>query len=1161
MAEKLLWNNDWSFVELPLEEFSYEFPVNAAWKKIDIPHDWMIYDTHNLYRDSIGWYKKEFTIEEITGLYALRFDGVYMDATVYVNGETAFEWKYGYSMFEADITDFVREGKNLVAVRVVYRSLNTRWYSGAGIFRNVWLKTKKNLHIVSDGVYITERKETDKTWRVEIDTELAIRDTENEKTCAKLVQKLYDAEEALLAETTNEFVPESTSVCSQVLSVENPKLWDIAQGNLYRVVTELWQNDTLLEREEQKIGFRTLEFNPQKGFFLNGRHVKINGVCEHHDLGALGAAFYPAAMRRKLLKLREMGVNAIRTSHNMPAKELMELCDELGIMVDSEAFDMWESSKTTYDYGRYFNEWYQKDVASWVRRDRNHASLIMWSIGNEIQDTLKEGRGQEITRNLRDAVIKHDPKRHVPVTHGSNYMKWKNPQSCANELELQGYNYAEYLYEEHHEKNPHWVIYGSETASVLASRGIYHFPKEKHILSDADEHCSSLGNTITGWGAKSYDSCITDDRDADYSLGQFIWTGFDYIGEPTPYQTKNCYFGQLDTAGFPKDSFYIFKSHWNRDAAPFVHVFPYWDFNEGQLIDVQVATNASSVELFVNGKRLGVQRINHEKDKTITRCWQVPYEKGCMKAVAYNEAGEVVATEEKHSFTDAVRLEVKAEQDTVKANGTDLAFVEISAFDKDGYPVENARNRVHVEVEGAGRLLGLDNGDSTDFDEHKGKSRRLFGGKLLAIIGTKQTAGEIKVTVTTPGMKPEVLLIQATESEKLPGISCMEENTEKKLYSGGTKGSVLAQGETEIPIRKIELVCDGNRRMTKLNNLEEKPSVVVTAKVFPENATYSDIRWKAITDTGIEVKFVSIKAEGNKAILTAEGDGEFRLRCVAMNGSETESVQSDYEFVAEGIGIAAYNPYEFNSAGLFDYRNERVIEGVEHGVSFVGSAAGIPECIAGFERLDFGDYGTNKVTLPIFANTNEPVSVQIWEGKPGAKGSDCLYDGIYHKPSRWMVFQPETYTLKKRLKGITSVYIATKDMYQLKGIVFEKQEKAFAKLSMADRTFFYGDSFTVNGDAIEKIGNNVTIGYENMNFGTEGAKKITIFSRSPLAKSPVQIRFKTEQGDSVQVVQVPGTKQYTEQTFEIETLAGNGTVEYIFLPGSNFDFAWFQFEQ
>ncbi len=1160
MANKRLWNDGWSFTELAVEASAYEFPEHAEWKQVDLPHDWMIYRTHDLYRDSIGWYKKEFTLEELQGLYAIRFDGVYMDTTVYVNGQQVFEWKYGYSMFEVDITDYVQPGKNLVTVRVVYRYLNTRWYSGAGIFRNVWFKQKENVHIVSDGIYITEVKEEDNCWRVEIDTELAVKSgSAGEKIC--LAQQLYDADGQLVAEDTKEVRFEKEGSAAQTLRITNPKLWDIAQGNLYTVRTELWQNGVLLETEEQKIGFRTLEFSAEKGFFINGRHEKINGVCEHHDLGCLGSAFNTAAMRRKLTILRTMGVNAVRTSHNMPAKELMELCDEMGFLVDSEAFDMWESSKTEFDYGRFFNDWYEKDVASWVRRDRNHASLIMWSIGNEIPDTMREGRGQEITRNLRDAVMKNDPKHHAPITHGSNYMKWGTAQECAAELELQGYNYAEYLYAEHHEKHPEWVIYGSETASVLASRGIYHFPADRHILTDTDEHCSALGNTITGWGAKTYDACITDDRDAECSLGQFIWTGFDYIGEPTPYQTKNCYFGQIDTAGFPKDSYYIFKSQWNKNAAPFVHLFPYWDFNEGQLIDVMACTNAAAIELFVNGRSQGVQYIDQKHDKELVRSWRVPYEKGTIKAVAYNEKNELVAAEERHSFTDAVKLKVEAESATVKADGADLAFVQISAWDKDGHPVENARNRVKVEVMGAGRLIGLDNGDSSDFDEHKGTSRRLFGGKLLAVIGTKQTAGEITVTVTSEGLPAEVLTICATEAEVIPGIACQEENSDMTLYSGGTKGAALVQGVTEIPVRKIELVCDGERHMTKAADSDEKPSVTVTAKLYPENATYRDLQWKALTDNGIEVKFVTLKQTGNQVTLTAEGDGAFRLRCAAMNGSEIESVQSTCEFVAEGIGTAAFNPYEMIRTGLCDYRNELAGEGVEHGINFLGNDGDELRCIAGFTHMDFGDYGSDRVTLMVFANTNDPVSLQIWEGLPGAEGSTCLYDGIYHKKPQWMVFQPETYTLSKRLKGVTSVYIATKHSYQLNGIVFEKQEKAFARLTMADRSFLYGDSFDAKEETIEKIGNNVTIGFENMNFGEEGVSRLTLCSRSPLAKSPVQLRFKSEQGDSVQVVKVPGTADYTEQSFAIEPLTGSGTIEYIFMPGSNFDLAWFVFEK
>lgn len=1171
MAQKQLWNTNWRFSELPVGETSYQIPKKAEWNSVDIPHDWMIYQTHALYRDSIGWYKKEFTVEQINPEQQtlLRFDGVYMDTTVYVNGQEAGEWKYGYSTFEIDMTPFLVQGKNEVHVRVVYQFLNTRWYSGAGIYRNVWFINRNNTHIASDGIYVTPKKENDSRWTIEIDTE--IEQTEAQEKTLTLKQSLFDFDKKLVVETQSQIVlptaqttlnqeEKNTSTVSQTLSVENPRLWDIAAGNLYELQTELWQGEVLLEAETQNIGFRTLTFLTDEGFFINGRHEKLNGVCEHHDFGCLGAAFNKAAMKRKFLMLRDMGVNAVRTSHNMPAPELIELADEMGFLILSEAFDMWERSKTTYDYGRFFNDWYERDVTSWIRRDRNHPSVIMWSIGNEIPDTLSEGRGEEITRNLFEAVRRSDPKQHAPVTIGSNFIKWENPQKGAALLDCVGYNYSEYLYEEHHKLHQDWVIYGSETASVLASRGIYHFPRSKAILSDTDEQCSALGNTITGWGAKSYEDCICDDRDAPFSLGQFLWTGFDYLGESTPYQTKNSYFGQIDTAGFPKDSFYIFQSAWtDYKEKPMVHLFPYWDFNEGQRIDVQACTNAPTVELFVNGISCGAKEIDHKNGRQLVALWQVPYTRGTIKAVAYDENGAVVAEEEHHSFLDAVELTIAADRSELLADGRDLAFITIEAKDKDGYPVENARNRVHVEVTGAGRLIGLDNGDSADFDEHKGKSRRLFGGKLLAVVATKQTAGEIRVIASSEGMKPIELILVAKETAKTEGIAATEENQDRILYGGGSQGTSLAKADKEIPIRKIELTCTEERHI-----ISDASPVAVQAKIYPENATYRDLDWKVVTDTGIEVNFATLSVEGTTATLIPQGDGEFRLRCSSKNGGFADSVQSSLEFSIEGMGTAAFNPYQEICTGLCDERAERVAEGVEHGVNFLGSENGKADCYIGFLQMDFGSYGSDKITVSVFANTNDPVQMQLWEGKPGAEESILLSETPYHKAAEWMVFKEETFHLKKRLKGITSFYLATKDSYQLKSFWFEKTEKAYALLAITENDYLYGDAFTVKEEkdgtgAVEQIGNNVTIAFTEMEFGAAGANKIQLLSRSPLQTSTIQLRYKTEEETKIQAIEVPGSAEYTLQSFEIEPLTGTGTVEFIFMPGSNFDWKTVQF--
>lgn len=1173
-----LWNRGWEFTELTLEEASYEIPKKADWQQIELPHDWMIYDTKALYRDSIGWYKKTLEIQEADAeeRMFLRFEGVYMDSTVYVNGQAAGEWKYGYSTFEVDITPFVKTGENEVLVRVVHRSPNSRWYSGAGIYRNVWLKCRNKTGLVSDGVYITPEKKTETFWKVKVTTELG----DYNETVSKewdrttIEQHILDAEgnpiafaavkmdmqnwERTEAETTAPVGEQRSFYFGRKIrlemQVEQPKLWDIGQGNLYTLQTKVMQGDKCIEEKRDSFGFRTLEMTPDKGMFINGRHVKLNGVCEHHDFGCLGAEFYDAAMERKFKILREMGVNAVRTSHNMPAPKLMELADKMGILVVSEGFDMWECPKTTYDYARFFKEWYKRDVASWVRRDRNHACLLMWSIGNEIYDTHMSEHGQEITVWLRDAVRVSDPERHAAVTIGSNFMRWENAQKCAELIDVVGYNYAEEVYEEHHKAHPDWIIYGSETASVLASRGIYHFPKEKSILTDEDKQCSALGNSITGWGAEGYIDCIGDDRDAEFSLGQFLWTGFDYIGEPTPYDTKNSYFGQLDTAGFPKDAYYIFKAEWtDYKTAPMVHIFPYWDFNEGQLIDVQICSNAPRIELFINGESQGTKDIDHTKGKEQVGLWKIPYKKGSIKAVAYDENGTVIAQEEKKSFTDSVRLTIKADKKALVADGRDLLYVEIGAEDVDGNPVENARNRVFVEVEGAGKLLGLDNGDSTDFDQYKGSSRRMFSGKLMAVIGADTEPGEVHIKCSSPGLE-ECKLVLPVSAQTAAGTQEKTAAGEKVVSSDLEKVEISEFENGEIPVRKIELSLQGSSVLTK-----EQPSVVAQARIYPENATYRELEWSVVNDTGIGVSFVTLKTAGEKAEIEAKGDGEFRLRCSSRNGGEVVSVQSVMEMKVEGIGKAFMNPYNEIPAGLCTYRYGKAGDGVEHGMGFMGAEDSL-DAIIGFENLDFGEDGSDSIVLPIFANTNDPVTLQIWEGNPREEGCVLLGDFSYFKPPQWMVFQPETYKLKKRLRGVVPVYITSSFSFQLKGIFFEKQTRALAQLSAAECDSVYGDSYIKKEDCIENIGNNVLLTFESMDFGVEGVSKLTLCSRSRQEANSVQLRFTSKDGTVIQTVEAKGNDVYDEQTFQIQNLKGKGKLEFVFLPGTQFDFKWFWFQ-
>ncbi len=667
-------------------------------------------------------------------------------------------------------------------------------------------------------------------WEIEIDTELSLHDN------LELTHSiLYQDKVVAFGREKLKMDENSHLINRQKLFVKAPLLWSPEEPNLYQLRTKLQIDDLVIESISQNLGFKNVVLDPKRGFILNGTKMKLNGVCEHHDLGALGAAFNKSALARRFKILKDMGVNAIRTAHNMPAKEFMDLADEMGMLVISEAFDMWELPKTKYDYARFFKEWAYRDVRSWVKRDRNHPSLIMWSIGNEIYDTHAGKRGQEITKMLRDYVLEHDPRGNGAVTIGSNYMPWEGAQKCADLVKVAGYNYSEKNYHEHHERYTDWIIYGSETGSVVQSRGVYHFPYEESLLSDEDEQCSALGNSSTSWGARSTEACIIADRDAPFSLGTFVWTGFDYLGEPTPYHTKNSYFGQIDTATFTKDSYYVYQGAWtDYKVKPMVHILPYWDFNEGQKIDVRVCSNAPMIELKLNDETIGTHQIDHRQGSQLVGWWKLPYKPGELKAIAYDETGRIIATHIRRSFGDAVRIRLKADKERLFANGTDLIFVEISMEDAEGNPVENASNRVRVNVSGAGRLIGLDNGDSTDFDQYKGLSKRLFSGKLMAIVGAKIEPGNIYIDVSSRGLESAHMLLKAESAHPIPGISALTENREMPCITGKLD---------EIPVRKIEIVSDDGLLFD-----EQKRKIKVRALLHPANTSYPHVEWAIVNE-------------------------------------------------------------------------------------------------------------------------------------------------------------------------------------------------------------------------------------------------------------------------------------------------------------------------
>ncbi|SFR78320.1 glycoside hydrolase family 2 TIM barrel-domain containing protein [Anaeromicropila populeti] len=1132
MSKKILFNNNWEFTRQEIGCDIHKIEKDECmWNTIDIPHDWVIYDSAIFHESCEGWYRKRFSIQllpEEKMHYILRFDGIYMDSSIYVNGTKAGEWKYGYSTFELDITSLLKNGDNEILVRVILQVPNSRWYTGGGIYRNVWLKTVSDVHLAADGIYISTEKMKKNLWKVHASCEIA---NASQEECV-VRYTIYNQNREMVTTV------EGNSPI-QNLSVDSPVLWDIDFPYLYVMKTELLYKNNVVDEEWSQFGFRTIRFDADTGFYLNERHVKIHGACQHHDLGALGAAVNKTAIRRQLSLLKEMGVNAIRTAHNMCAPELLELADEMGFLVNEESFDMWKKPKNPYDYARFFEEWMERDVAAWIRRDRNHPCIIMWCIGNEIYDTHSSEQGTELTKMLLEQVYKHDPNHNAPVTIGSNYMPWENAQKCADIVKLAGYNYGEKYYELHHKQHKDWMIYGSETGSVVQSRGIYHFPLKSQILCDDDEQCSSLGNSITSWGARSIEKCIIDDRDANFSAGMFIWSGFDYIGEPTPYHTKNCYFGQLDTAGFPKDSFYIYQAEWtDYKAAPMVHIFPYWDFNRGQLIDVRVCSNAPKVELFFNHCSQGTFEINHRTGKTLIGDWQIPYCEGELRAVAYDENNNIIAEDIQRSFSDAAQIDLKPDKQRMLADGQDLIFIEISVKDKNGNPVCNANNRVNVKVTGAGRLIGLDNGDSTDYESYKGTSRRLFSGKLLAIIASKTIPGEIQIKVTSEGLLDKSMIFTSQECIVPEGISALEENKESNR-------------NLEIPIRKLEIMSPLGTSLNK-----EQGEVEVEVKLYPDNATYSDIEWRLTNATGVDTNIAAIAASGKKAKITALGDGEFYVRATAQNGSEKIRLISVLDFKISGLGTAYYNPYEFVSGSLYTRSSGEIGSGNERGAATARDG----ESIIVFDKLDFGNFGSDEITIPIFELGSKATQIEIWEGAPYDEGSELLADVIYHKPSIWNTYQEETYQLKKRLSGITSIAFLLRDKVHMKGFIFKKLEKAYEKLSVLSYSSLYGDSYQIDQDSITGIGNNVTIEFDEMDFGTSGFHKLIICGRSPIEKNTIHVRFYGASGEVKQLAEFEYAEEYIEREFLMDSVTGLQTVSFIFLPGCHFDFKWFKFQ-
>ena len=771
--ERLNFDKDWRFLLGDSAQMAKAEYNDSWWRRLDLPHDWAIEGDFFVGNPSgasggalpggIGWYRKHFTINcesTANNRYFIEFDGVYMNSTVYVNGQKVGNRPYGYSSFEYDITPYVKEGENVVAVRVDNSDQpNSRWYSGCGIYRHVWLTKTHPVHIKHWGVYVHDGK-------VEVDYE----NPTKQKVTVK--NTWLDA-------------------AGKPVSIKKPRKWSCEDPYIYKVRTQLIVGGKVVDEVETTTGFRDFKFDAKTGFWLNGKNFKLNGVCEHHDLGCLGAALNEDALHRKLTKLKAMGVNSIRTSHNPPAPELLNMCDTMGLIVMDESFDMWRRRKTQNDYARFFDEWHERDLSDLVLRDRNHPSVLMWSIGNEVleqwssaeADTLtleqanlilnaghdastlaKDGERSVqslMTQHLAEIVKRYDTTR--PITAGCQEPSPNNHLFKSGAIDIIGFNYHHQWAKDVPKNFPDKPFIFSESVSALQTRGYYMMPSDKIYTApeqwwlpytDPSYMCSAYDNMHASWSS-THEEMWDVVKHTPYVGGQYIWTGFDYIGEPTPYgfPARSSYFGIIDLAGFPKDVYYMYQSEWTQK--PVLHLFPHWNWIPGDEIDMWCYyNNADEVELFVNGKSQGVRRKLRDEDNEKTRHlnskyhvgWRVTFEPGEVKVVARKD-GSVVGEQTIRTAGAPERIRL-----SVDYQGKTTTFITAEVVDKDGNLCPWAEDMIYFVGEGNGRILGTDNGCQTTMERFTSPKRKAFFGKCMVVV-----SGNVTMTAKSPTLKSDVI--------------------------------------------------------------------------------------------------------------------------------------------------------------------------------------------------------------------------------------------------------------------------------------------------------------------------------------------------------------------------------------------------------------------
>ena len=753
---------------------------DSQWRTLSLPHDWSIEGTFSKDNPAttgggalpggIGWYRKSFTLplSDKDRLAFIDFDGVYRNSEVWINGHYLGMRPYGYSSFRYELTPFLKYGdeNNIIAVKVDNsKQPNSRWYSGSGIYRNVWLVTTEKIFVDHWGSYVATPVVSEKQARVVVRTSIHNALAKDQPFTLKTSLIGPDGKEVVSASTYQMSQKSSVKEFEQRFTVENPELWSVEHPALYKIISKIICNEMECDSYETTAGIRSFVFDSIKGFLLNGKHVKINGVCNHHDLGFLGAAINRRALERQLELMKGMGVNGIRTSHNPPAPELLDLCDRMGFIVMDEAFDMWKKGKTEFDYSKNWDEWHVRDLQDMVLRDRNHPSVFIWSIGNEITEQYdhKDSSGGIIARELCSIVRALDKTR--PITSNCNDPDPENTILKNGSLDMIGYSYHLPDYADVRKNYPAKPFIGSETVSSLATRGSYDMPSDTirrwpkrwdapFNEGNADLTCSSYDNCSAPWGSTQEETWKLVKK-LDFVSGQYIWTGIDYLGEPTPYPwpARSSYFGIVDLAGFPKDSYYMYKSEWT--ARPMLHVFPHWNWSPGQAIDVWAYTNCDEVELFLNGVSQGIQKKDGEK---LHLEWHMTYAPGTLKAIARIGGKDTLSQEIKTAGAPA-RIVLEADRTAIAADGNDLSFVTVKVLDAQGTLVPLADNLIHFSVSGEGTIAGVDNGLQTSLDSFQAHERKAFHGLCLAVIRSGDKAGQITLNATSENLEGSSIVI------------------------------------------------------------------------------------------------------------------------------------------------------------------------------------------------------------------------------------------------------------------------------------------------------------------------------------------------------------------------------------------------------------------